>query len=286
MDEPLLLQHRDERGVIGLTLSRPQALNALSEAMLAALGEAFDALAKDDSVRAVVLGASGRAFCAGHDLKEMRAQPSLEYYERLFAQCSAVMLAIQRLPVPVIARVHGLATAAGCQLVAMCDLAIASRDARFAVNGVNVGLFCSTPGVALSRNVPRKTAFEMLVTGDFISAEEAREKGLVNRVVAPEALDDEIEAIVTRIVAKPRVAVAVGKAVFYRQLEQGIVSAYEDAGVMMACNMMDPSALEGVQAFIDKRPASWSTAQGQDAVFAGGADPSGSDGAAETSKVL
>jgi enoyl-CoA hydratase/carnithine racemase len=254
--------------------------------MLAALGEAFDALAKDDSVRAVVLGASGRAFCAGHDLKEMRAQPSLEYYERLFAQCSAVMLAIPRLPVPVIARVHGLATAAGCQLVAMCDLAIASRDARFAVNGVNVGLFCSTPGVALSRNVPRKTAFEMLVTGDFISAEEAREKGLVNRVVAPEALDDEIEAIVTRIVAKPRVAVAVGKALFYRQLEQGIVSAYEDAGVTMACNMMDPSALEGVQAFIDKRPASWSAAQGQDAVFAGGADPSGSDGAADTSKVL
>jgi enoyl-CoA hydratase/carnithine racemase len=274
MDEPLLLQHRDERGVIALTLNRPQALNALSEAMLAALGVAFDALAKDDSVRAVVLGASGRAFCAGHDLKEMRAQPSLEYYERLFAQCSAVMLAIQRLPVPVIARVHGLATAAGCQLVAMCDLAIASRDARFAVNGVNVGLFCSTPGVALSRNVPRKKAFEMLVTGDFISAEEAREEGLVNRVVAPEALDDEIEAIVTRIVAKPRVAVAVGKAVFYRQLEQGIVSAYEDAGVTMACNMMDPSALEGVQAFIDKRPASWSTAQGQDAVFAGGADPS------------
>jgi enoyl-CoA hydratase/carnithine racemase len=286
MDEPLLLQHRDERGVIALTLNRPQALNALSEAMLAALGEAFNALAEDDSVRAVVLGASGRAFCAGHDLKEMRAQPSLEYYERLFAQCSAVMLAIQRLPVPVIARVHGLATAAGCQLVAMCDLAIASRDASFAVNGVNVGLFCSTPGVALSRNVPRKTAFEMLVTGDFISAEEAREKGLVNRVVALEALDDAVEAIVTRIVAKPRVAVAVGKALFYRQLEQGIVSAYEDAGVTMACNMMDPSALEGVQAFIDKRPASWSAAQGHDAVFAGGADPSGSDGAAETSKVL
>jgi enoyl-CoA hydratase/carnithine racemase len=285
MDEPLL-QHRDERGVIALTLNRPQALNALSEAMLAALGEAFEALAEDHSVRAVVLGASGRAFCAGHDLKEMRAQPSLEYYERLFAQCSAVMLAIQRLPVPVIARVHGLATAAGCQLVAMCDLAIASRDARFAVNGVNVGLFCSTPGVALSRNVPRKTAFEMLVTGDFISAEEAHEKGLVNRVVAPEALDDEIEAIVTRIVAKPRVAVAVGKALFYRQLEQGIVSAYDDAGVTMACNMMDPSALEGVQAFIDKRPASWSAAQDQDAVFAGGADPSGSDGAADTSKVL
>src|SRR6185369_5918965 len=259
--------------------------NALSEAMLAALGDAVDALAEDESVRAVVLGAAGKAFCAGHDLKEMRAEPSLEYYERLFAQCTAVMLAIQRLPAPVIARVHGLATAAGCQLVAMCDLAIASRDARFAVNGVNVGLFCSTPGVALSRNVPRKTAFEMLVTGDFISAEEAAEKGLVNRVTAPEELDDEIEAMVARIVAKPRVAVAVGKALFYRQLERGMVSAYEDAAETMACNMMDPSALEGVQAFIEKRPANWSAPKDHDAVLASGADPSGSDAAANNSKV-
>lgn len=253
MDQPLVLQQRDERGVVTLTLNRPQSLNALSEAMLAALGEAFVALAEDESVRAVVLGASGRAFCAGHDLKEMRAEPSLEYYERLFAQCSTVMLAIQRLPVPVIARVHGLATAAGCQLVAMCDLAIASRDARFAVNGVNVGLFCSTPGVALSRNVPRKKAFEMLVTGDFISAEEARANGLVNSVAAPEALDDEVEALVARIVEKPRAAVALGKASFYRQLELDFVSAYEDAGATMACNMTEPSALEGVQAFIEKR---------------------------------
>jgi enoyl-CoA hydratase/carnithine racemase len=253
MDQPLVLQQRDERGVVTLTLNRPQSLNALSEAMLAALGEAFVALAEDESVRAVVLGASGRAFCAGHDLKEMRAEPSLEYYERLFAQCSTVMLAIQRLPVPVIARVHGLATAAGCQLVAMCDLAIASRDARFAVNGVNVGLFCSTPGVALSRNVPRKKAFEMLVTGDFISAEEARANGLVNSVAAPEALDDEVEALVARIVEKPRAAVALGKASFYRQLELDFVSAYEDAGATMACNMMEPSALEGVQTFIEKR---------------------------------
>jgi enoyl-CoA hydratase/carnithine racemase len=261
MDEPLLLHHRDDRGVVALTLNRPQSFNALSEGMLAALGEAFDALAKDESVRAVVLGASGKAFCAGHDLKEMRASPSLDYYQRLFAQCSAVMLAIQRLPVPVIARVQGLATAAGCQLVAMCDLAIASRESRFAVSGVNVGLFCSTPGVALSRNLPRKAAFEMLVTGDFISAEEACAKGLVNRVAAPEALDDEVEALVARIVAKPRVAVALGKALFYRQLEQGIESAYEDAGATMACNMMDPSALEGVQAFIEKRAPSWVAAQ-------------------------
>jgi enoyl-CoA hydratase/carnithine racemase len=257
MEEPLLLHQRDERGVVTLTLNRPQAFNALSEGMLAELGKAFDTLADDESVRVVVLGASGKAFCAGHDLKEMRAEPSLDYYERLFAQCSAVMLAIQRLPVPVIARVQGLATAAGCQLVAMCDLAIASRDARFAVSGVNVGLFCSTPGVALSRNVSRKTAFEMLVTGDFVSAEDACAKGLINHVVDTEALDDEVEALVARIVAKPGVAVALGKALFYRQLEQGIESAYKDAGATMACNMMDPSALEGVQAFIEKRLPNW-----------------------------
>lgn len=262
MTEALLLQQRDERGVVALTLNRPQAFNVLSEAMLAALQGTFDALAQDERVRVVVLGAAGKAFCAGHDLKEMRAEPSLEYYQRLFAQCTQVMLAVQRLPVPVIARVQGIATAAGCQLVAMCDLAVASRDARFAVSGVGLGLFCSTPGVALSRNLARKAAFEMLVTGDFISAEEAREKGLVNRVAAPEALDAEVEALVARIVAKPRVAVALGKALFYRQLETGLAAAYEDAGRTMACNMMDESALEGVQAFIEKRPPSWSTPRG------------------------
>ncbi|MFN6551731.1 enoyl-CoA hydratase [Mycolicibacterium septicum] len=255
-----LLEDRDDRGVVTLTLNRPQAFNALSEAMLTALGDAFDALAQDDTVRAVVLGASGKAFCAGHDLKEMRAEPSLDYYQRLFAQCTAVMLSIQRLPVPVIARVQGLATAAGCQLVAMCDLAVANDDARFAVSGVNVGLFCATPGVALSRNVPRKAAFEMLVTGEFVSAEQARVLGLVNRVVAAAALDDEVEAVVASIVAKPRVAVAMGKALFYRQIDVDIESAYADAGTTMACNMMDPSALEGVQAFIDKRPPAWSVA--------------------------
>jgi len=260
MEEPLLRQHRDARGVVTLTLNRPRAFNALSEAMLTALAEAVDALAGDDGVRAVVLGASGEAFCAGHDLKEMRAEPSLEYYQLLFAQCTDVMLSIQRLPVPVIARVHGLATAAGCQLVAMCDLAVASDDARFAVSGINVGLFCATPGVALSRNLSRKAAFEMLVTGEFVSADQARVLGLVNRVVAPEALDDEVEALVARIVAKPGVAVAMGKALFYRQLEVGIESAYEDAGTTMACNMMDPCALEGVAAFIEKRPPAWSAA--------------------------
>ena len=261
MDEPLLLQDRDDRGVVTLTLNRPGAFNALSEAMLTALAEVLDAIAEDDAVRVVVLGASGKAFCAGHDLKEMRAEPSLQYYQRLFAQCTAVMLAIQRLPVPVIARVHGLATAAGCQLVGMCDLAVAGRDARFAVSGINVGLFCATPGVALSRNVPRKAAFEMLVTGDFVSAEQARELGLVNRVAAPEALDDEVEALVARIIAKPGVAVAMGKALFYRQVEVGIDSAYADAGATMATNMMNPCALEGVQAFIEKRPPEWASAR-------------------------
>ncbi|WP_156687338.1 enoyl-CoA hydratase [Mycobacterium sp. Marseille-P9652] len=257
MEEPLLLQHRDDRGVVTLTLNRPGAFNALSEAMLSALGETVDALAADGTVRAVVLGAAGKAFCAGHDLKEMRAEPSLEYYQRLFEQCTAVMMSIQRLGVPVIARVHGIATAAGCQLVAMCDLAVASEDARFAVSGINVGLFCATPGVALSRNVSRKAAFEMLVTGDFVSAQEARALGLVNRVAAAEALDDEVEALVSRIVAKPPVALAIGKALFYRQIETGIEAAYADAGATMACNMMNPCALEGVQAFIEKRSPSW-----------------------------
>ena len=252
-DEPLLHRARDERGVVTLTLNRPQAFNALSEAMLQALQTEFDALAQDETLRALVIAATGRAFCAGHDLKEMRAAPSLEHYQRLFERCSRMMLAIQRLPVPVIARVQGIATAAGCQLVAMCDLAVASRDARFAVSGVNFGLFCSTPGVALSRNVSRKAAFEMLVTGDFISADEARDKGLINRVVGAGELDGEIEALVSRIVAKPRVAIAMGKALFYRQLEMGIAEAYADAGQTMARNMMDACALDGVQAFIDRR---------------------------------
>jgi enoyl-CoA hydratase/carnithine racemase len=257
MSADLVLMHTDERGVVALTLNRPQAFNALSEGLLAALGTALDAIARDDTARVVVLGAAGKAFCAGHDLKEMRAEPSLAYYQGLFAQCTQVMLAVQRLPVPVIARVQGIATAAGCQLVAMCDLAVASRDAKFAVSGVNLGLFCSTPSVALSRNLSRKAAFEMLVTGGFISAAEALEKGLVNRVADPDQLDAEVESLVASIVAKPRVAIATGKALFYRQIEAGIAAAYEDAGQTMACNMMDEAALEGVQAFIEKRPPKW-----------------------------
>jgi enoyl-CoA hydratase/carnithine racemase len=256
-DQPLVQRETDTRGVVTLTLNRPGAFNALSEAMLTALQGELDALAADANVRVVLIAGAGRAFCAGHDLKEMRAAPSLDYYERLFAQCGRMMMAIQALPVPVIARVHGIATAAGCQLVAMCDLAVAASDARFAVSGINVGLFCSTPSVALSRNLARKAAFEMLVTGDFISADEAKAKGLVNRVAAPDALDAEVEKLAASIVAKPREAIALGKGLFYRQLETGIAAAYADAQQTMACNMMEGSALEGVQAFIEKRKPAW-----------------------------
>ena len=256
-EEPLVLRVRDARSVVTLTLNRPQAFNALSQAMLGQLQAELDAIASDESVRVVVISAKGKAFCAGHDLKEMRADPSLEYYERLFTQCSDLMLTIQRLPVPVIARVEGIATAAGCQLVAMCDLAVASSTARFAVSGVNVGLFCSTPGVALSRNILRKPAFEMLVTGEFIGAGEAKAQGLVNRVAEPEQLDSELEKLVAAILSKPRVAVAMGKEFFYRQAELGIEAAYKAASQTMACNMMEGAALEGVQAFIEKRPPHW-----------------------------
>ena len=256
-DDPLLLRSQDARGVITLTLNRPQAFNALSEGMLDALQLELDAIAVDPGARLLVIRAAGRAFCAGHDLKEMRAAPSLAYYQHLFAQCGRMMMSLQALPVPVIAQVQGIATAAGCQLVAMCDLAVAASDARFAVSGVNLGLFCATPSVALSRNLGRKAAFEMLVTGAFIGADQALARGLVNRVVAPEAVDAEVEALVASIVAKPPVALAMGKALFYRQLEKGITEAYADAGQTMACNMMDGSALEGVQAFIDKRKPDW-----------------------------
>jgi len=256
-EEPLVLRVRDARSVVTLTLNRPQAFNALSQAMLGQLQRELGAIASDESARVVVIGAEGKAFCAGHDLKEMRAHPSLEYYERLFTQCSDLMLTIQRLPVPVIARVEGIATAAGCQLVAMCDLAVASSTARFAVSGVNVGLFCSTPGVAISRNILRKPAFEMLVTGEFVSAAEAKARGLVNRVAEPEQLDSELEKLVAAILSKPRVAVAMGKEFFYRQAELGIEAAYKAASQTMACNMMEGAALEGVQAFIEKRPPHW-----------------------------
>jgi enoyl-CoA hydratase/carnithine racemase len=253
----LLLRQDDGRGVTTLTLHRPEAFNALSEDLLAALQQELDALATDEQLRAVVIASGGKAFCAGHDLKEMRAQPSLAYYQQLFAQCSRVMMALQALPVPVIAQVQGLATAAGCQLVAQCDLAVAADSARFAVSGVNLGLFCATPSVALTRNLSRKKAFEMLATGEFISAQEAMAQGLVNRVVPLGELQSATEVLLTSILAKPRLALTLGKQLFYRQLEVGMQAAYDDAAHTMACNMMDASALEGVQAFIDKRKPGW-----------------------------
>ena len=252
-----LLVDIDKRGVATLTLNRPDAFNAMSEDLLDALTAAIAALNQNEALRVVVIQANGKAFCAGHDLKEMRAQPSDAYYAALFGRCSQVMLGLQALPVPVIAKVHGLATAAGCQLVAQCDLAVASTSAQFAVSGVNLGLFCATPSVALTRNLGRKAAFEMLATGAFISAEEAVTKGLVNRAVEPDALDEATEALVQQIILKPRVALQMGKALFYRQLEKTMGEAYSDAATTMACNMMDDSALEGVQAFIDKRAPNW-----------------------------
>ena len=255
-DEPFVLETRDN-GVATLTLNRGERFNPLSEEMMRALQLALDAIGGDDAVRVVVIAARGKAFCAGHDLKQMRAQPSSEYYAKLFNQCSRLMLTIQQLPQPVIARVQGIATAAGCQLVAMCDLAVAADDARFAVSGVNYGLFCSTPAVGLSRNVTRKQAMEMLLTGDFIDAATAQQRGLVNRVVAQGQLDAEVGRLADSILAKPAVAVAMGKQLFYRQLEMGIDAAYQLAGQTMACNMMDAAALEGVQAFIEKRRPNW-----------------------------
>ena len=252
-----VIEARDARGVVTLTMNRPANFNALSEEMLAALQAALDRVAQDESARAVVLAANGKAFCPGHNLKEMIATPQLAYYQQLFAQCSRMMLAIQKLPVPVIARVQGIATAAGCQLVAQCDLAVASTDARFAVSGVNLGLFCSTPSVPLLRNVAPKQAMEMLVTGDFISAQQALERGLVNRAVAPDQLDGEVEKLVSSILQKPRAALAMGKELFYRQREMGIEAAYQLAGQTMAVNMMDGCAQEGVTAFTEKRPPSW-----------------------------
>ncbi|HEX7647766.1 MAG TPA: enoyl-CoA hydratase [Noviherbaspirillum sp.] len=255
-DAPYVLRAQ-AGGVLTLTLNRGEKFNPLSEEMMAALQRELDAAKADESVRVVVLAAAGKAFCAGHDLKQMRATPSEAYYKQLFNQCSKMMLAIQQMPQPVIARVQGIATAAGCQLVAMCDLAVAASEAKFAVSGVNYGLFCSTPSVALARNVSRKQAMEMLLTGEFINAETARERGLVNRVVPAAELDAEIAQLTASILAKPAVAIAMGKQLFYKQIEMGIGAAYQIAGQTMACNMMDEAALEGVQAFIDKREPAW-----------------------------
>lgn len=257
MKPDLILTQRDARGVYTLTLNAPRSFNVLSEAMMSALQHALDAVAADPQARVVVVAAEGRAFCAGHDLKEMKARPDVAYYRALFATCSRLMMSIRQLEVPVIARVQGLATAAGCQLVAQCDLAVAVQEATFGVNGIDVGLFCATPSVALSRNMLPKQAMEMLLTGDFIPAAEAQRRGLVNHVVAAGALDAEVARLVDRIVSKPREAIAMGKALFYRQMETGMESAYQLAGQTMACNMAHEVAQEGVQAFIDKRTPGW-----------------------------
>jgi enoyl-CoA hydratase/carnithine racemase len=255
-DQPLLLRH-DQDGISTLTLNRPQARNALSVALLGALQQALDAVRDDTSVRVVVLAANGPAFCAGHDLKEMRANPEYEACQSLFRQCAAVMTSIVRLPQPVIAKVHAMATAAGCQLVASCDLALAAHEARFATPGVNIGLFCSTPMVALSRAVGRKQAMEMLLTGRPIAADEAEAIGLINRAVPAEALNDAVMELATLIAGKSTYTVKVGKEAFYRQLEMGLDDAYAYASEVMTRNMMARDAAEGIDAFLEKRVPSW-----------------------------
>ena len=248
-----ILLRTDEGGVATLTLNRPQQFNSLSFEMLEALITAVDEIARDESVRVVVLAGEGKAFCAGHDLKEMRGNHTLEFQQRLFRLCGKFMMKLTELPQPVIARVHSIATAAGCQLVSMCDLAVAADTARFAVSGINVGLFCATPGVGLSRNMGRKEAFEMLVTGDFIDAHEAQRRGLVNRVVPLEQLDAEVARLAASIVAKSPLAIRMGKQMFYKQLEMGLDAAYQLASETMACNAMCEDAAEGIDAFIAKR---------------------------------
>lgn len=252
----LLLRH-DRAGVAWLTLNRPAARNALSVALMQALDAELAAIAGDDTVHVVVIGGAGPGFCSGHDLREIRADPRRETYEALFAQCSRLMLRIVHLPQPVIARVHGIATAAGCQLVATCDLAVAAESARFATPGVNIGLFCSTPMVALTRAVGRKQAMEMLLTGEPIDARTARAIGLVNRVVPEAELDDAVAALAGRIAGKSPLTVATGKQAFHRQAEQGLEQAYAYASEVMTRNMLARDAAEGIDAFLQKRPPVW-----------------------------
>jgi enoyl-CoA hydratase/carnithine racemase len=254
--EPVLRREVHD-GVAALVLHRPRQYNALSRALLDALHEALDEIARDETVRVVTITGAGNAFCAGHDLKEMRALPSQAEIEALFRSCSAMMQKLVALPVPVIAIVNGLATAAGCQLVAQCDLAVASSEARFAVSGVNLGLFCSTPAVAVSRNLGRKRAAEMLFTGEFIDAQAALDWGLVNRVAAPSKVGEAAAELIASLKAKPREALALGKALFYRQLETGLAQAYDDATRTISCNMDTDFAREGVDAFLQKRAPSW-----------------------------
>jgi enoyl-CoA hydratase/carnithine racemase len=257
--EPVLLETR-EAGVLRLLLNRPAARNALSVGLMDALREALDRAARDRECRIVVIAGAGPAFCAGHDLRELRSDNSRAAYERVFAQCSALMLQIVHLPKPVIAEVNGIATAAGCQLVATCDLAVAAEDARFATPGVNIGLFCSTPMVALTRAVGRKPAMEMLLTGDFVDAVAARALGLVNRVVPAAELGAATLALARQIAAKSALTVGIGKAAFYTQAEFGLTDAYRYAAEVMTRNMLARDAAEGIDAFLAKRPPVWQDA--------------------------
>jgi len=255
-DQPVLVRE-DDAGVSTLTLNRPQYYNALSEDLIEALQETLDAIAADASVRVVILTGAGRGFCAGHDLKEMNLETEQRYFDDLFARCNRMIQTIVALPQPVIAKVHGLATANGCLLVSICDLAIAAETAKFALCGVKLGLFCSTPSVGVSRNIARKRAFEMLVTGDFVDAPTAVRDGLINRAVAEDRLDAEVRSLAESIVANPAAAITIGKEMFYRQLELELGEAYDYAGKVMAANMMEEETREGINAFLEKRKPSW-----------------------------
>ena len=257
-DEPLVIREgSNDNGVATLTLNRPKQFNALSINMLAAMQTELDDIAQDDNIHVVVIAANGKAFCAGHNLKEMRANMDEAAHQSLFAQCSQMMLTINQMPQVVIAKVQGIATAAGCQLVAACDLAVAADSAKFATSGINVGLFCSTPAVAVSRNLSRKQAFEMLITGEFIDAHTAQQQGLINRLAPTNQLDDTLQSLIEAITAKSSVAVKTGKDMFYKQLDMDLAEAYDYAGKVMTCNMMADDVTEGIDAFIEKRHAVW-----------------------------
>ena len=256
--EPPILLRQDEDGITTLKLNRPQQYNVLSSQMLTELQQALDDISGDENTRVVIIAAQGKAFCAGHDLKQMRSSEERSFHQALFDQCSRMMLTINQIPKPVIAQVNGIATAAGCQLVAACDLAVAAESARFAVSGINLGLFCSTPSVSLSRNLSRKQAMQMLLTGEFIDAQTALDYGLVNEVVADDQLVAATRALAQKIVARSSHAISLGKQMFYQQLNMDLSAAYEFAGERMTCNMDSEDAREGIDAFIEKRQPKWS----------------------------
>ncbi len=255
--EDSILLREDVAGVCTLTLNRPHQYNALSEDLIETLHQTLDAIAGDRTVRVVVITGAGRGFCAGHDLKEMKAHSEQSYFDDLFTRCNRLMQSIVALPQPVIAKVHGLATANGCQLVSICDMAVAADSAKFALCGVRLGLFCSTPSVGVSRNIARKRAFELLVTGAFIDAPTAVKDGLINRAVPEDQLDAEVTRLAESIVDNPAVAIEIGKKMFYRQLELDLEDAYDYAGGVMARNMMEEDAREGIDAFLEKREPKW-----------------------------